>query len=285
MLLDGADPLEQRQAEKLKEEEPQNTFAVIADEVRAKKVTERKSGPTLDRLDRLHLIAKRAFPDRSITSITAPEILTELRKLEGQGHLETAARLRASISEVFRYAIATGRAETDPTPGLKGAIASPVVTHQPSIIEPKAFGGLLRAIDGYQGEITTKIALKLLALTFVRPGELRKAEWSEFDFDRKIWTVTADHTKKRREHLVPLSAQALALLRELKLHTSGKQFLFPAMGNEARPMSENTMNAALHRMGFTGEMVSHGFRASAEFDAERIGRLKSRRDRSPDAAR
>jgi integrase len=106
--------------------------------------------------------------------------------------------------------------------------------------------------------------LKLLALTFVRPGELRKAEWSEFDFDRKIWTVTADHTKKRREHLVPLSAQALALLRELKLHTSGKQFLFPAMGNEARPMSENTMNAALHRMGFTGEMVSHGFRASAD---------------------
>lgn len=157
MLLDGADPLEQRQAEKSKEEEPQNTFAVIADEVRAKKVAERKSGPTLDRLDRLHLIAKRAFPDRSITSITAPEILTELRKLEGQGHLETAARLRASISEVFRYAIATGRAETDPTPGLKGAIASPVVTHQPSIIEPKAFGGLLRAIDGYQGETPQKL--------------------------------------------------------------------------------------------------------------------------------
>ncbi len=187
-----------------------------------------------------------------------------MRAVESRGRHETAKRLRATIGAVFRYAVATGRAENDPTAALKGALAAPVVQHRSAIIEPKAFGGLLRAIAGYEGGPETRAALELLALTFVRPGELRAAEWADFDFEAGIWAIPAQKMKMRRAHRVPLAPQALAVLRDLKAITGGGRYLFPSVRSPARCMSENTINASLRRLGFEkDEMTGHGFRSAA----------------------
>jgi integrase len=184
--------------------------------------------------------------------------------VEARGRLETARRLRSKIGEVFRYAVATGRAENDPTGALKGALAAPIVKHRAAIVEPKAFGGLLRALAAYQGAPETAAALKLLPLTLARPGELRAAEWAEFDLDAAVWSIPAGRMKMKRPHRVPLAPQAIAVLRELKELTGDGKFLFPSFRSRSRCMSENTINAALRRLGFTkDEMTGHGFRASA----------------------
>jgi integrase len=165
---------------------------------------------------------------------------------------------------VFRFAIATGRAQGDPTGALKGALAAPIVNHRAAIIEPKAFGGLLRAIASYVGAPETRAALELLALTFVRPGELRAAEWTEFDLDGGAWSIPAEKMKMRRSHRVPLARSAVAILRDLRAITGGGKFLFPSVRSLARCMSENTINAALRRLGFyKDEMTGHGFRSAA----------------------
>lgn len=172
--------------------------------------------------------------------------------------------MRATIGEVFRYAIATARAENDPTAALRGALTAPVVAHRAAILLPLGFGGLLRAIDGYQGAPETLIALKLAALTFVRPGELRAARWSEFDLEKAVWTIPAEKMKMRREHLVPLAPQSVILLRALHPITGHGQLLFPGTRAATRPMSENTINAALRHLGFgRNEMTGHGFRSTA----------------------
>jgi len=201
---------------------------------------------------------------RCIAEITAPEILAVLRRVEARGRHETATRLREIIGGVFRFAVATGRAEGDPTGALRGALTTPKVQHRAAIIEPKAFGGLLRALAGYDGAPETRAALELLALTFVRPGELRAAEWAEFDLDAGVWSIPAEKMKMKRPHRVPLAPRAVAILRELQAITGHGKYLFPSVRTAARCMSENTINAALRRLGFAqDEMTGHGFRSAA----------------------
>jgi integrase len=191
-------------------------------------------------------------------------VLAALRTVEERGRHETARRLRALVGQVFRYAIATGRAVNDPTIALRGALTAPVVKHRSAITNPVEFGGLLRAIDGYQGDPGTRIGLQLLALTFVRPGELRNATWLEFDLNAGLWVVPAARIKMRREHRIPLARQAVVLLEELRALTGRHRLLFPGQRAADRAISENTLNGALRRLGFTNDqMTSHGFRAAA----------------------
>jgi len=208
-----------------------------------------------------------AFPAlgaRAINEITAQDVLAVLKNVESRGVHETARKLRTAIGDVFRYAIATARAENDPTTALRGALVTPTVTPRAAIVAPKAFGGLLRAVEDYQGAPETRAALELLALTFVRPGELRAAEWAEFDLESATWEIPAGRMKMRKPHRVPLAPRAVAILQELRTLTGNDRFLFPSVRSMARSMSENTLNAALRRMGFRNEdMTSHGFRASA----------------------
>jgi integrase len=181
-----------------------------------------------------------------------------------RGIHETARKLRTAIGDVFRYAIATARAENDPTIALRGALVTPTETPRAAIVAPKAFGGLLRAIEDDQGAPETRAGLELLALTFVRPGELRAAEWDEFDLAAAVWEIPAGRMKMRKPHRVPLAPRVVAILNQLRKLTGQDRFLFPSVRSVARCMSENTLNAALPRMGFKNEdMTSHGFRASA----------------------
>ncbi|WP_237762080.1 tyrosine-type recombinase/integrase, partial [Legionella santicrucis] len=183
---------------------------------------------------------------------------------EERGVKETARRALLNCSQVFRYAIATGRAERDPVPDLKGALQPAKTTHFATMTDPKAIGELLRAIDEYHGSFVTKCALQLAPLVFVRPGELRAAEWAEIDLDAAEWNIKAERMKMRVAHLVPLSKQAVAILREIHPLTSRGKYVFSSEQTSTRPMSENTLNFALRRMGFAkNEMSVHGFRAMA----------------------
>jgi integrase len=174
---------------------------------------------------------------------------------------------------VFRYAIATERAERDPSVDLRGALTTPKVKHRATIIEPAAIGALLRAIDDFDGQPTTKAALRLAALVFVRPGELRHAEWKEFDFDKAEWVIPAEKMKMRRPHRVPLARQTIAVLKDLKTITGELRWLLPSISSVTRPISENTVNAALRRMGYAkDEMCGHGFRAMASTRLNEMGR-------------
>jgi integrase len=169
-----------------------------------------------------------------------------------------------NCSQVFRYAIATGRAERDPAADLRGALPPSKATHLASLTDPKAVGELLLAINGYQGSLITKCALQLAPLVFVRPGELRKAEWTEFNVDAAEWRIPAERMKMRAQHIVPLAAQAIAIPEELRPLTSGGRYVFPGARTNGRPMSENTVNAALRRLGYASDqMTGHGFRSMA----------------------
>ena len=265
LLASGVDPMTARKQAKIhKAIAAANTFELIAAELLDKKRREGKADMTIAKTEWLLSLALPALGARPIKEINAPEILAVLRTVELRGKHEFAIRLRAMIGQVFRYAVATGRADSDPTGALKGAIASPVEKHRAAIIEPKAFGGLLRSVSGYQGSPETCAALQLLALTFVRPGELRSAEWSEFDLDGALWSIPAGKMKMRRPHRVPLAPQAVAILRDLQGITGRGRFLFPSARSLARYMSENTVNAALRRLGFKqDEMTAHGFRSAA----------------------
>jgi integrase len=265
LLAAGQDPtLTKRLARMSKIAASANTFDAIADELLEKKRREAKAERTTSKVEWLLNFARHDLGARPVAEITAPEILRVLRSVEVRGRLETAKRLRATIGQVFRLAVATGRADIDPTAALRGAIASPVVHHRAAIIEPKAFGALLRAIATYEGAPETKAALELAALTFVRPGELRAAEWSELDLDAAVWSIAAAKMKMRRPHRVPLAPQALAILRPLREITGRGRFLFPSNRSAKRCMSENTVNAALRRLGFSkDQMTGHGFRSAA----------------------
>lgn len=265
LLAQGQDPSQARKlAKAAKVAASANTFDAIGVEFLDKKRREAKADRTLGKLEWLLSLASPGIGARPITEITAPEILAVLRTVESRGKRESARRLRATIGAVFRYAVATGRAHADPTSALKGALASPIVQHRAAIIEPKAFGGLLRAIEGYEGAPETRAALELLALTFVRPGELRAAEWADFDLEAAIWAIPAERMKMRRPHRVPLASKALAVLRDLQTITGTGKLLFPSIRSASYCMSENTINAALRRLGFTkDEMTGHGFRSAA----------------------
>lgn len=213
------------------------------------------------------LLEKDIFPwlgNRPIKDITAAELLSALRKIESRGANELASRCRGYVGMVFRYAIATGRAERDPSGDLRGALTPVKVKHHASITDPKAVGALLRSINGYTGHFVTKCALQLAPLVFVRPGELRHAEWSEIDFDKQEWRIAAHKMKMREQHIIPLSPQAIEILRSIHLLTSSGQYVFPSIRTALRPMSENTINAALRRLGYEkDEMSGHGFHSMA----------------------
>lgn len=239
------------------------TFEKVAAKYVSKIEKEGRAKATLAKVNWFLEMANAAFGRQPISKITSPIVLRCLRKVEVKGHYETARRLRSTIGAVFRYAIANGFAENDPTFALRDALIRPQVTSRAAITDKKALGGLLRAIGGFDGQPTTKIGLELLAIVATRPGELRQAEWSEVSFDEAVWTIPASRMKMRSVHRVPLPTRALELLSDLKNLTGYGGFLFPSIRSSKRPMSENTLNAALRRMGYTGdEMTSHGFRAT-----------------------
>lgn len=201
---------------------------------------------------------------RPVAQITAPELLTVLRRIESRGTLDTAHRALQNCGQVFRYAVATGRAERDPSGDLRGALPPVKQQHYASVTDPKAIGELLRAMDTYRGSFIAKCALRLAPLVFVRPGELRKAEWVEIDLDAAEWRIPAARMKKQQLHIVPLATQAVAILRELQPLTGDGQYVFPGVRTNQRPMSDNTVNAALRRLGYkSDEMTAHGFRSMA----------------------
>lgn len=202
---------------------------------------------------------------KPINEIRPPDILAVLRRIESRGALETAHRIRTVCGQVLRYAVATGRAERDPAADLRGALPPVNKVHYAAITDPKEITGLLRAIDGYQGTFTVKCALQLLPLVFLRPGELRHLEWSEVDLENAQCNIPGEKMKMRQPHIVPLASQAVAILKELKPLTGSSRYVFPSLRTGSRPMSDNTVNASLRRMGFDTrtEVTGHGFRAMA----------------------
>jgi integrase len=267
LLAAGIDPSENRKAIKAaKAEENGNTFEVIAREWLGKQ-SETWTSSHLEKITRR--LEKDIFPwlgKRPITDITAKELRGVLKRIEDRGVRETTHRALQNCGQVFRHAIVTGRAKYDISRDLEGSLLPMVKSHFAAITEPKAVGELLRASKDYSGSAITRYALQLAPLVFLRPGELRHAEWKEFDLDKSEWNVPAARMKikKQGNHLVPLSRQALAILEEIKPLTGGGRYVFPSVRTNQRPMSENTVLAALRRMGFTKEeMTGHGFRAMA----------------------
>lgn len=241
-----------------------DSFNSIADEFLHKRRLDGLAETTLSKKAWLLDLAREDLGSLLVTEIKPADVLAVLRSVEARGTYETAKRLRTTIGEVFRYTVATLRAESDPTPVLRGALISPKVRHMPAITEEDEFARLVRAIWRYEGRGRTSSALKLMTLLFPRPGELRHARWSEFDFNKAVWTIPAERMKMRREHRKPLSRQALHILIDLRGTSDPQDYVFPATTNSDRPISENTMNGALERLGFPGErMTPHGFRASA----------------------
>ncbi len=263
-LAEGIDPSQAKQdAKRNRLEIGENTFEAIGTAFLDKQRKEGKSAATLAKTEYHLSLANRDFGRKPITEITAPLILTTLRKVEAKGNYETAHRLRSRVGSIFRYAVASGIADTDPTYALRDALIRPTVTPRAAITDPKALGGLLRAIDAFEGQTTTCIALKLLAILAQRPGELRHAKWEQVGMEDGIWSIPAQVMKMRRPHKVPLPRQAMTLLAELKALTGEGMYLFPSLRSVQRPMSENTLNGALRRMGYSGdEMTAHGFRAT-----------------------
>ena len=273
-LSEGVDPGRQRKLDKVAAlTRSGNTFRAVGEELLDKMTHEGRASATLDKTRWLLELSYPHIGDRPIAEITPPEVLMALRSVEARGCYETARRLRSRCGMVFRLAIATGRAERDPTQDLRGALITPKTKHRAAIVEPKAIGALLRAITGYDGHVTTRHALQLLALTFVRPGELRLAEWREFDLEAAVWTIPAEKMKMRRPHRIPLSKQALTIVRELPPPIGKARYLFPSVWTVLRPMSENTLNGALRRLGYrTDEVSAHGFRAMASVRLNEMGR-------------
>jgi integrase len=261
----GIDPgVLRKEAKTEKIEFTENTFEKIAREWHDKLIHIWTPGHAVTITSRLERDLFPMIGHRPIKEIKASDILDALRTVESRGAIETAHRIKTICSQVFRYAIATGRAEYDPTLNLKGALQPVVEKHHSAIVEPDKIGGLLRSIDGYQGTFTVMCALKLAPLLFVRPGELRQAEWSEFDFDAAQWTIPAERMKMKISHIVPLSLQAMGILESLKPFTGDGRYVFPSPRTMSRPMSNNAILSALRRMGYEkDEMSGHGFRAMA----------------------
>lgn len=260
-LSAGKDPCAEK---KLKAKSQQNTFEAIAREWHTNQTPAWTASYAKDVMER---IDKNIFPylgNRPIAEITPPELLTVLRKIESRGAVDQAHRVRGICSLVFRYAIATGRAERDTAADLKGALKSRVVTPRPAITDPSEIGGLLRAIDEFSGTLTVKYGLQLLALTFLRPSEVRLGEWPEIDFDEKIWRIPAKRMKMRLDHIIPLSLQAIKILHDLHDLTGEGKLMLPGLRSPQRAISDATFIAALRRMGYAKEeMCAHGFRAMA----------------------
>jgi integrase len=265
-LLDqGLDPAHQKKIEKsLKALQAEENFKAIALEWLAKNKPNWVKSHYDNIKGRFENHVFDYIGSRPIVEITAPELLAMLNRIVYAGHYETAKRVRSICSQVFRYAIITGRAERDPAGDLVGALPKVKVKNFATITEPKEIGALLRCIEEYQGDLKTRCALKLAPLVFVRPTELRHAEWSEINWDKKEWLILAEKMKMNSDHIVPLSDQAINVLMEIHPLTGKGKYIFPSVRTNSRPMSENTINASLRRMGYTKEEITgHGFRAMA----------------------
>ena len=263
LVADGVDPSENRKAQKsAKADRAANSFEVVTREWFAK-----YSSTWVDHHgDRiLRRFERDLFPwigERPISEVTAQELLAVIRRIESRGAVETSHRALSNCGQVFRYAVATGRAERDPSGDLKGAIPPAKGGHMAATTDPKRVAEILRAMEGYEGTLIVKCALRLAPLVFVRPGELRKAEWANVDLDAAEWRYLV--TKTQTKHIVPLCTQALEILRELKPLTGQGRYVFPSARSGARPMSDNAILAAMRRMGISKEEMSgHGFRAVA----------------------
>ncbi|MBF0098385.1 MAG: tyrosine-type recombinase/integrase [Magnetococcales bacterium] len=265
MLARGVDPGELRKATKdMDESRTENSFEAVAREWLVKFTPKWTEGHATKITRRLELDIFPWLGARAVNEITAKDVLAVLRRIEARGVIETVHRAKQNIGQVIRYAIATGRAENDPTAALLGALPPIVQKHHATIVEPAAIAELLRAVDGYQGSYVSRAALRLAPLVFVRPGELRHMEWGEINMESSTWTIPPEKMKMRERHIVPLSTQALAILEELKPLTGGGRYVFPGERSADRPMSENTVNAALRRLGYeVGVMTGHGFRSMA----------------------
>jgi integrase len=265
----GTDPSVQRQEERAAQSD---TFELLTREwldVQKGSVSEKTF---LNKQERFEAFVFPYIGKRPIAHLKAVDILPVLKKIEARGRNETAHRVRSECGNVFRYAVVTGRAERDPTVDLRGALASVVRRNRAAIVDPGRLGELMRAIAGYRGDISTEFALKLLPLTFVRPGELRCAAWEEFNLAGAEWRIPASRMKMRELHVVPLSTQAVALLSDLHTLTGKGHYVFPSIRSKDRPISDNTINAALRRLGFSAdEMVAHGFRSTASTCLNELG--------------
>jgi integrase len=264
-LADRIDPATNRKAVKAAWLGDQaNTFEVVAREWLAQKARIWSPSNSTKTTRRLEIDAFPWLGGRPIADIAAPELLAALRKTEARGALGTAHRILQTAGQIFRYAIATGRATRDPTGDLRGALLPVKGGHFSAVTEPKAIGSLLRAIYDYQGSTVTRSALRLAPLVFVRPGELRKAQWPEIDFKTATWNIPAERMKMRTAHIVPLAIQAIQILQELHALTGQGSYLFPSARTSKRPMSDNAVLSAFRRMGIQkDEMTGHGFRAMA----------------------
>jgi integrase len=263
-LDNGIDPSANRKREKLiAVYQAANTFGEMAKEYLEKMVGDRRAETTISKA---HWLLEQLKPiaDQPITLLKPVDVLAALKRLEAHGKHETARRCRSFASRVFRYAVATGRGETDPTAMLRGALVVPRTTHHAALLEPNDVGELLRAIDAYSGHKVTRLAMQVAPHVMSRPGELRMALWSEFDLEEAVWKVPAERMKMRRPHTVPLSHQVLAYLDELRPLTGPDGYVFPAFHTWKRPLSENTINQAFRRMGYgVGEVTPHGLRTTA----------------------
>ncbi|WP_347717508.1 integrase arm-type DNA-binding domain-containing protein [Sphingomonas sp.] len=270
----GSDPsIAKREARIAKRIAAANTFGPIAEEYIAKLEAEGKAAVTVGKTRWLLSKLEPTLGTRPIGEISPHELLSVLKATERAGQRETARRLRSFSSRVFRYAVATARATADPAQPLLGALVAPVAKHHSAITDPMAFGKLLRSIESYSGQPVTKLALRFTSHVFQRPGEVRQAEWSEIDFDKAVWTIPAARMKQRQPHRVPLSVQALAILREVNQLTGDGRFIFPKLGSPLKPMCENAVNGALRRMGNgPDEMTSHVLRSKDSSLLNEIGK-------------
>ncbi len=262
-LATGTSPVAASRARRAAQaERAENTFGALALEWLGSHGAQLAPGTLKRERSMLERFLLPTLGNMPIADVKAADVLAALRPIQKRGRVETAHRVRALAGRIMRYGVATGRAERDPVADLAGALPSPETTHFAAPTEPAPVGELLRAIEGYSGHAIVAAALKLAPLVFVRPGELRSMRWADVDFDAAEWRYTA--TKTNTPHIVPLSSQALAILRELHGLTGSSEFAFPSVRSWKRPISDNTLNAALRRLGFTTEqMTSHGWRATA----------------------
>lgn len=277
-LQEGIDPVTERKREKLLAAyAASNSFGDVAKEYIDKMVSEGRADTTTTKANWL-LDQLKPIGGLPVAELKPVEVLGALKRIEARGKYETARRCRSFASRVFRYAVATGRAETDPTSVLRGALIAPKTRHHAAIIDPHEVGELLRSIDRYTGHLVTRIAMQVSPHVMARPGELRQATWHEIDLEKAVWKIPPERMKMRRPHSIPLSRQVVALLAQLHELTGPDGYVFPAFHTSRRPLSENTVNQAFRRMGYSvGEVTAHGLRTTASTLLNESGRW------SPDA--
>ena len=263
VLAAGKDPGEtKKETKRVQTLQAANSFEIVAREWLEKRSHEWAGSTARTRLTRIEMHILPQLGSRPIAEITAPEVLAVLRTVEDRGTLDTARRIMQMCGQIFMYAIATGRAERNPVPDLRGALKTPIVKHY-SFINESELPAFIEKMEAYDGGFQTRLALRFLLLTFVRSNELRAAKWTEINWEKAEWRIPAERMKMKELHIVPLSTQTIVVLRELQKHTGTWQYLFPNQHNPAKCMSENTILFALYRMGYHSRATGHGFRSTA----------------------